>query len=394
MLFKELEIHQELKELLFKLGYIEATPIQEQAIPVALKGRDVVGCAKTGTGKTLAFLIPLLDCYQHPQTHETKALILSPTRELAMQIGDVLDSLCPALDLRSCVIYGGVKQGHQVAMLKEGVDILVATPGRFKDLYQQGYIDCTSIRYFVLDEADRMLEMGFLDDVQKIMKMLPQKRQSLLFSATLLDDIQKVIRRFLKNPVEIMLNKENGVVDSIQQSVYFVDKLNKAKLLKHLIEDPQIYNAIIFVRTQKNAETLAKKLRKYKETVEFIHGGQSQGQRTRAIERFRQDKARFLVATDLVARGIDIDYLSHVINFDLPIEPETYIHRIGRTGRTQKEGCAISFCSYQEKPLLEAIEHLIHQSIPVIEQDLYPMEDFSNETQQKSSKKTYYRRKK
>ncbi|WP_041139587.1 DEAD/DEAH box helicase [Beduini massiliensis] len=395
MKFNELQLIEPLQKAVAHLNYEEASPIQSQAIPPLLEGKDLLGCAKTGTGKTAAFALPILqklylreEADKYPRT--IKALILAPTRELAIQINETFSSLNPYVNLKSAAIYGGVRQGQQVTAIERGIDVLIATPGRLWDLHEQGLLDLHHVEYFVLDEADRMLDMGFICDIRKIMKLIPSKRQTMLFSATLPDEIQHLVNEILHDPVRIMISSGHMTVEKIQQSLYYVDKLNKTKLLIRLLDDPRIYNAIVFVRTKRNADTLCKKLNKAKITAEAIHGDKSQNSRVRALQNFKDNKARILVATDIAARGIDIDDLTHVINFDLPEQAENYVHRIGRTARAGASGEAITFCCYQEKDLLKEVERFIHQSIPVVENPYYPMEDLSQpvKKEKKAPKKT------
>lgn len=382
MKFKELKLIEPLQMAIEKLNYTEATPIQEQAIPLLLEGRDLLGCAKTGTGKTAAFALPILqklylrdESEKYPRT--IKALILAPTRELAMQIDETFQSMNSFVNLKSTVIFGGVRQGSQVTKIERGIDVLIATPGRLSDLYKQGLLDLSHIEYFVLDEADRMLDMGFINDIRRIMKYIPKQRQTMLFSATLPKEIQHLIDEILNNPEKVMVSSGQMTVERIQQSLYYVDKANKAKLLIKLLENPQIYNAIVFVRTKRNANTLCKKLQRAGIEAEAIHGDKSQNARVRALNRFKEDKVRVLVATDIAARGIDVDHLTHVDNFDLPEQAENYVHRIGRTARAGADGTAITFCCFQEKSDLSEVEKFIGEKIPVIENPYYPMEDFS-----------------
>lgn len=382
MKFNELELIEPLIEAVNQMNYKEASPIQQQAIPVLLEGHDLFGCAKTGTGKTAAFALPILqklylrdEADKYPRT--IKALILAPTRELAIQIDETFQAFRPFVNLKSTVIFGGVGQSQQVTKINRGIDILVATPGRLKDLHKQGLLDLSHIEYFVLDEADRMLDMGFIRDIRQIIKLLPRQKQTMMFSATLPNEIKHLVDEILVNPKKVMVSSGNVTVEKINQSLYYVDKVNKAKLLLKLLEGNEIYNAIVFVRTQRNADTLCKKLNRAKITAETIHGGKSQNARVRALNNFKNDKARILVATDIAARGIDIDELTHVINFDVPHESESYVHRIGRTARAGAQGSAITFCCYDEKADLKAIEKFIKQEIPVVDNPYYPMKDLS-----------------
>ncbi len=394
MKFSELELIKPLIEAVTQLNYKEASPIQEKAIPVLLEGRDLFGCAKTGTGKTAAFALPILqklylrdESEKYPRT--IKALILAPTRELAIQINETFEIMRPFVNLKSAVIFGGVGQSSQVTKIGRGIDILIATPGRFDDLYKQGYLDLKHVEYFVLDEADRMLDMGFIKDVRKIIKYLPAKRQTMMFSATLPKEIEHLVDEILNDPVRIMVSSGNMTVEKINQSLYFVDKANKAKLLMKLLENPQIYNAIVFVRTKRNADTLCKKLNKHGIPTEAIHGGKSQNARVRALNHFKADKARILVATDIAARGIDIENLTHVVNFDLPDQPENYVHRIGRTARAGANGDAITLCCYQEMSELKDVQKFIKQEIRVCDNPYYPMTDLSEPVKKGSQSKQH-----
>lgn len=382
MKFSELKLIEPLIEAVNQFNYKEASPIQEKAIPVLLDGKDLFGCAKTGTGKTAAFALPILqmlylrdEADKYPRT--IKALILAPTRELAIQINETFEMMRPFVNLKSAVVFGGVGQSSQVNKINRGIDVLIATPGRFNDLYQQGLLDLKHVEYLVLDEADRMLDMGFIKDVRKIIKYLPKKRQTMMFSATLPKEIEHLVDEILNNPVRVMVSSGNMTVDKIHQSLYFVDKANKAKLLMKLLENPQIYNAIVFVRTKRNADTLSKKLNKHGIPTVAIHGDKSQNARVRALNDFKEDKARILVATDIAARGIDIENLTHVVNFDLPDQPENYVHRIGRTARAGANGDAITLCCYQEMSELKDVQKFIKQEIDVCDNPYYPMEDLS-----------------
>lgn len=382
MKFSELELIEPLVEATTQLNYKEASPIQEQAIPILLGGKDLLGCAKTGTGKTAAFALPILqklylrkDSEKYPRT--IKTLVLAPTRELAIQINETFEYMRPFVNIKSAVIFGGVKQGSQVNKIEKGIDVLIATPGRLLDLYKQGLLDLKHVEYFVLDEADRMLDMGFIHDIRKVLKMIPSKRQTMMFSATLPAEIKHLVDDILNQPERIMVSSGNMTVEKINQSLYFVDKTNKAKLLIKLLENPKIFNAIVFVRTKRNADILCKKLLKAGIESESIHGDKSQNARVRALNNFKSCKARILVATDIAARGIDIDDLTHVFNFDLPEQAENYVHRIGRTARAGANGDAITFCCFQEKDDLKEVEKFIKQQIPVIENSYYPMEDLS-----------------
>lgn len=351
-------------------GYIVPTPIQEKAIPVILEGKDLVGCAQTGTGKTAAFSIPLLQILYQGQRNEhgsrkVKALILTPTRELAIQISESLTSYGRYTGIKHAVIYGGVPQGPQTRTLKAGVDILVATPGRLLDLINQKYLSLNNIKYFILDEADRMLDMGFAHDTRKILKQLPVTRQTLLFSATMPPEILKLVNTILKTPVKVEVTPVSSTVDTIEQTVYFVDRKDKKSLLIQLLRNTSIDSALVFTRTKHGADKIVRDLAKAMITAQAIHGNKSQGARQQALNNFKSKRTRVLVATDIAARGIDVQQLSHVINFDLPNVPETYVHRIGRTGRAGLGGTAVSFCDSEEKEYLRDIQKLICKKIPV-----------------------------
>ena len=352
-------------------GYTTATPIQEQAIPVALAGRDVLGIAQTGTGKTAAFALPLLQrlAEQHAPVapHSAQALILAPTRELAIQIGDSLSTYGRHLGLRHTVIMGGVGAGPQIKAMARGVHILVATPGRLLDLINQRHVRLDKAAHLVLDEADRMLDMGFVRDVRKIVAQLPKTRQSLLFSATMPDDVAKLSGEILHNPVRVEVSPRTRMADRIEQRVFFVDAAAKRDLLGHLLKGPDLSRVIVFTRTKHGANKVAKQLELTGVEAEAIHGNKSQAARQRALERFRSGEARVLVATDIAARGIDVDGISHVINYELPNEPESYVHRIGRTARAGAGGIAFSFCDPSERAYLRDIEKLTRKALDVAE---------------------------
>lgn len=366
-----------------------------------LQGKDLFGSAQTGTGKTASFALPIiqllyLDKQQGVHQQKISALILTPTRELAIQIGESFTAYGTYTQLRHTVIFGGVSQHHQVKAIKAGVDILIATPGRLLDLMQQGYIDLQQVKLFVLDEADRMLDMGFIHDVKKILGKLPAKKQSLFFSATMPPVILQLANTILHNPEKIVVSPVSSTVDTIHQSVYFVGKHDKKALLIHLLQDATIINALVFTKTKHGANKLTKGLHDAGISALAIHGNKSQNSRQNALESLKNKSIRVLVATDVAARGIDIDLLSHVIIFDIPHEPETYVHRIGRTGRAGATGRAISFCDQEEKKDLAAIEKLIKKKIPVIENHPYPLQHTTKpSTQQKapSSNKPYRRAK-
>lgn len=372
MTFEQLNIINPITEALKSEGYLNPTPIQEKAIPVLLLGKDLLGSAQTGTGKTAAFAIPILQKLyspsQLPRRFRTiKALVLTPTRELAMQIQESFRVYGQNLGVKSVVIYGGVKQKSQTEALKAGLDVLIATPGRLLDLLNQGFIDLKNIQYFVLDEADRMLDMGFINDVKKIIHEIPKKRQTMLFSATMPKLISELANTILIDPVRIAIDPVETTVDAIEQKIYYVLKRNKTNLLMHILEETKTQSALVFTRTKHGANKLVKELGLNKIYAEAIHGNKSQGARTSALAKFKSHELRILVATDIAARGLDIEKLGLVVNFDLPEVPETYIHRIGRTGRAGLSGESISFCSEEETNLLKDIERHIGKKIPLIE---------------------------
>ena len=375
MTFQTLGLCAPILTALEEHGYERPSPIQEKAIPPALAGRDVLGCAQTGTGKTCAFAAPILQrlSASRVQGHPLRALILTPTRELAIQIEESFLAYGKHLPLRCAVIFGGVGQNPQVEALGRGVDILVATPGRLMDLYQQGFVKLDQLEIFVLDEADRMLDMGFIHDVKKILKWLPRRKQTMLFSATMPPEITELVNSLLHDPVRVAVDPVSSPVEAIQQSVYFVDKNNKTKLLSHLIRELDVKNALVFTRTKHGANKVARDLAKAGITAAAIHGNKSQTARQQALADFKAGKIQCLVATDIAARGLDIEELSHVFNYNLPEVPETYVHRIGRTGRAGREGAAVAFCDFGEKPLLRDIEKLMGRTVPVVEDHPYPM---------------------
>ena len=378
MTFQELGLSKPILKALAEQGYERPSPIQEKAIPPALAGRDVLGCAQTGTGKTCAFAAPILQRLSARQAkgRPIRALILTPTRELALQIQESFAAYGSRLPLRSAVIFGGVGQNPQVEQLKKGVDILVATPGRLEDLHGQGFIHVENLEIFVLDEADRMLDMGFIHDVRKILKWLPQKKQTLFFSATMPPEVQGLVDSLLVNPVKVAVNPVSSPVEVIDQKLYYVDRGNKTKLLAGLILEPDVKNALVFTRTKHGANKVAGDLVKAGIAAAAIHGNKSQTARQQALADFKAGKIQCLVATDIAARGLDIEELSHVFNYNLPDVPETYVHRIGRTGRAGRGGTAISFCDVNEKEELKAIQKLLGKAIPVVEDHPWPMEVF------------------
>ena len=359
MTFQELNLIEPLKRAVAEKGYTTPTPIQQQAIPPALEGRDLLGCAQTGTGKTAAFTLPILQLLSaEPRTkgrRTIKALVLTPTRELAIQIDECCRDYARYTDIRHCVIFGGVNQRPQVDALQRGIDLLVATPGRLLDLIGQGYVSLSDIRFFVLDEADRMLDMGFIHDIRRILPLLPEKRQTLFFSATMPDDIVKLANTMLRNPAHVTVTPPASVVETIRQSVLFAEKAEKRTLLASLLRERPESSVLVFSRTKHGADRIARILTKAGIEGRAIHGDKSQGARERAMNDFRSGACRVLIATDIAARGIDISELPLVINYDLPEVPETYVHRIGRTGRAGRDGQAIAFCSEEERPLLKDI---------------------------------------
>jgi ATP-dependent RNA helicase RhlE len=372
MTFENLNLIEPILKALKIEGYTKPTPIQSQSIPLILQKKDLLGCAQTGTGKTAAFAIPMLQLLHNGQAAERgpkaiKALILTPTRELAIQIDESFGAYGKFTNLRHLVIFGGVSQHAQTQALQKGVDILVATPGRLLDLMNQGFINLRNLEIFVLDEADRMLDMGFVHDVKKIITKIPAKRQTLFFSATMPAEIVGLANSILVNPAKVEVTPVSSTANTIQQAVYFVEKNNKRKLLNHVLADSDIETALVFTRTKHGADRVAKDLNQAGITAEAIHGNKSQNARQRALTNFKSRSTRVLVATDIAARGIDVEELTHVINFELPNVPETYVHRIGRTGRAGASGIALSFCDSEEKLFLRDIHKLIAKNIPVVE---------------------------
>lgn len=367
MTFKELELIEPILKALDQVNYEIPTTIQEQAIPILLQGHDLLGCAQTGTGKTAAFSIPILQrLYKSDNRKGIKALILTPTRELAIQIGESFAEYGCYTGLKHTVIFGGVPQKPQVDALTRGVQILVATPGRLLDLQSQGLISLRSLEYFVLDEADRMLDMGFVHDIKRVLKLIPEKRQTLLFSATMPPEIEKLANTILTSPRKVEVTPVSSTVETIDQSIYFVEKAQKTNLLLHLLKTHDIESVLIFTRTKHGADKVTRILNKNGIPAEAIHGNKSQNARQRALTAFKAHTLRVLIATDIAARGIDVSQLSHVINYEIPNIPETYVHRIGRTGRAGHEGIAISFCESEELPYLKDIQKLIGLQIPVV----------------------------
>ncbi len=378
MKFDDLNIIPAILKALNKENYTAPTPIQEESIPAVLAGRDLLGCAQTGTGKTAAFAVPIIQLLSKKQSRPNarrpiRSLILTPTRELALQISDNIQAYSQYTDLRCSVIVGGVSQKGQERSLTQGADIVIATPGRLIDLINQQLIDLQHVEILVLDEADRMLDMGFIQDVKKIIAKMPDKRQTLFFSATMPPEISRLVKSLLVNPVKVEITPVSSTVDRIKQSVYLLDKGNKQKQLNGLLQDQSIASALVFTRTKHGADRVVRELTKVKIPAQAIHGNKSQNARQMALSNFKSGATRVLVATDIAARGIDIEELSHVINFNLPNIPETYVHRIGRTGRAGLSGTAISFCDVEEIPYLKDIEKLIGKTIPEVKDHPYPM---------------------
>lgn len=380
MSFSDLNIIEPILKALRTEGYEKPTPIQEQAIPIILNRKDLLGCAQTGTGKTAAFAIPtlqILTAEKNPDPRaprKVKALILTPTRELAIQINESFEAYGKHTGLRHAVIFGGVSQNQQVDALRRGVDIVIATPGRLMDLFNQRFISFQDISIFTLDEADRMLDMGFIMDVRRIVAKLPMKRQTLFFSATMPPEIQKLANTILQNPVKVEVTPPSTTVEKIEQSVFFVEKNDKQALLRHVLRNTEAETALVFTRTKHGADRVAKFLNLSRITAEAIHGNKSQNARQRALSNFKSKHTRVLVATDIAARGIDVDDLTLVINYELPNIPETYVHRIGRTGRAGASGVALSFCDLEEKEFLRDINRLIMKPIPVNKEHPFAVE--------------------
>lgn len=392
MSFENLNLIEPILKALKTEGYTTPTPIQEQSIPIILERKDLLGCAQTGTGKTAAFAIPILQILEGGKIYDKgpraiKCLILTPTRELAIQIGESFGAYGRHTGMKHTVIFGGVSQGSQVSALKSGVDILIATPGRLLDLINQKFVHLHYLKIFVLDEADRMLDMGFINDVKKIITKIPQKRQTLFFSATMPPEIQKLANTILVDPVKVEVTPPSSTADTIDQSLYFVEKGDKKKLLIHLLNDKTLKSALIFTRTKHGADKIVKDLVKAGIKTEAIHGNKSQNARQKALSNFKSGQLKALVATDIAARGIDIEELSHVINYELPNVPETYVHRIGRTGRAGSSGIALSFCDEEEMEFLKDIEKLISRSIPVVEEQPYHMRGAAHILSQSTKKK-------
>lgn len=375
MTFEQLNLIEPILKALKDQNYTTPTPIQAEAIPTLLEGNDLLGVAQTGTGKTAAFSIPIIQLLHKENSHGgrrgIKALVLTPTRELAIQIEENVKEYSKYTSLRHTVIYGGVPQKKQTDALRAGIDILIATPGRLLDLISQKYISLKTLEFFVLDEADQMLDMGFIHDIKKILPLLPKQRQSLFFSATMPTEIAKLASTILHNPTRVEVTPASSTVDKIDQSLYYVDKKDKVNLLIHLLKNKDLESVLVFARTKHGSDKIARALNKAGVKTEAIHGNKSQNARQNALKSFKDKTTRVLIATDIAARGIDVDHLSHVFNFDLPNVPETYVHRIGRTGRAGRSGVAIAFCDHEELPLLKDIHKLIKKNIPVIEEHDY-----------------------
>ena len=380
MLFEDLSLSKSIQRAVFEEGYTSPTPIQEKAIPFILAGKDLVGCAQTGTGKTAAFAIPIIHNLHRmigssKKTKEIRCLVVTPTRELAVQIGESFDTYGKYTNIRQLTVFGGVSQVPQVDQLKKGVDILIATPGRLLDLHKQGFIDFDRLHYLVLDESDLMLDMGFINDVRKIVKLVPTNRQTLLFSATMPMAIRELADTFLNKPEYVSVTPVSSTAEIIEQQIYFVDKTDKRALLYHLIRNENLSNVLVFVRTKHGADNVVKALKKHGVNAEAIHGDKSQSARQRVLDHFKNKEISVLVATDIAARGIDIESLPYVINFDLPNIPETYVHRIGRTGRAGNGGISISFCSKDEESYWKDIQKLIKVNVKTIKDHPFPWKD-------------------
>ncbi|HPW98338.1 MAG TPA: DEAD/DEAH box helicase [Flavobacterium sp.] len=380
MLFEDLSLSKSIQRAVFEEGYTQPTPIQEKAIPHILAGKDLVGCAQTGTGKTAAFAIPIIHNLHRmvgssKKTKVIRCLVVTPTRELAVQIGESFDTYGKYTNLRQLTIFGGVSQVPQVDQLKKGIDILIATPGRLLDLHKQGFIDFDHLHYLVLDESDLMLDMGFINDVKKIVKLVPTNRQTLLFSATMPLAIRELSETFLNKPEYVSVTPVSSTAEIIEQQIYFVDKENKRGLLYHLIRNENLKNVLVFVRTKHGADNVVKALKKHGVNAEAIHGNKSQNARQRVLDEFKNKDISVLVATDIAARGIDIESLPFVINFDLPNIPETYVHRIGRTGRAGNDGISISFCGRDEEPYWKDILKLIKVNVKTMKDHPFPWKE-------------------
>ena len=390
MQFKQLELVEPILKALKKQNYTEATSIQAKAIPLLLQGHDVLGSAQTGTGKTAAFALPIiqhlhLDSQAARKARKIKALVLTPTRELALQIAESFSTYAQFTDVKSTVIFGGVPQGAQKQALKRGVDVLVATPGRLLDFIDQRVVSVKDIEYFVLDEADRMLDMGFIHDIRRLLRILPTERQSLFFSATMPNNIVELSNKILVNPKKIKVNPVSSTAETIKQSVYFTNKQSKKDLLLHILKDDSLDQVLLFARTKHGADKIVRILKKENIASAAIHGDKAQNQRQKALSQFKDGTIRILVATDIAARGIDIDKLRYVINYDIPNIPETYVHRIGRSGRAGEEGMSISLCEPEENVCLRDIEKLIKLKIDVVKDHPFPQTDKPMNAQEKKA---------
>jgi ATP-dependent RNA helicase RhlE len=377
MTFQNLNLILPILKAVQEEGYTTPTPIQAQSIPIVLSGKDLLGCAQTGTGKTAAFAMPILQLLNENKmigkSKKVRGLIVTPTRELAVQIGESFEAYGRHLKISHTVIFGGVNQNPQIGTLKNGVDLIIATPGRLLDLMNQGYINLKDVEIFVLDEADRMLDMGFIHDIKKLLAVLPRKRQSLFFSATMPPEIVKLSQNILHQPAQVTVTPNSSTVEIIRQSVYMVEKNHKIHLLLDLLNNPKIKTALIFTRTKHGADKVVKFLQKHHITAAAIHGNKAQNARQNALNSFKAQTTRILVATDIASRGIDVENLEYVFNYEIPNIPETYVHRIGRTGRAGANGTAISFCDSEEKPFLKDIEKLIGKKIPVVDDHVFPL---------------------
>ena len=398
MQFKDLNLHPTLLKAVKDQNYTHPTAIQQQAIPLVLKKQDVLGSAQTGTGKTAAFALPILHHLinekSNNSTKKIRALIVTPTRELAIQIGENFSAYSKYNNIKNTVIFGGVKQGAQTTALNNGVDVLVATPGRLLDLMGQGFISLKDIGYFVLDEADRMLDMGFIHDIRKILNELPKERQSLFFSATMPKNIVELSSQILKSPKKISVSPVSSTAETIQQFIYYTNKADKKKLLLHILKDKNINQLLLFSRTKHGADRIARNLKKKNIQAAAIHGDKAQNQRQKVLQSFKDSKIRVLVATDIAARGIDIDKLSYVLNYDIPNESETYVHRIGRCGRAGETGVSISICEPEENAYVKDIEKLIKQKIEAVQNHPFPQTDKPMNAQQKKEFEKEKQRKK
>ncbi len=379
MQFTEFDFQPTIQKALHDLNYIEPTPIQEQAIPIILERQDVLGSAQTGTGKTAAFSLPIIELMlqdrMQDKSRKINVLIVTPTRELAIQIDESIADYSKYTSLRHAVIFGGVNKGPQISALRKGVDILTATPGRLLDLMNEGYISLKDIRYFVLDEADRMLDMGFIHDIQKILSHLPSKRQSLFFSATMPKKIIKLSEKILQNPKMIAVNPVSSTAETVKQKVYYTNKNSKKDLLLHILEEENIHHGLVFTRTKHGADKVVRFLKKKGIKSAAIHGNKTQSQRQKALNQFKKGEINLLIATDIASRGIDIDKLQYVINYEIPNESETYVHRIGRSGRAGEEGRSVSIAEPEENQYVRDIEKLINQKIEVVDNHPFPQTD-------------------